>query len=467
MASGPPRPDGGHGPRPQHQHLLEQPDAAQQHRAQESEDAEHRRCRRRRTEAGGAPAVDEVGEEGGRPGEGGELAHGRQAAGEQPPAADEEGHRHQGEEGGGGPGRSVPHRFDQLLAGGDQGPGPLLGVEAALEVVGEADAAPHLEAANLTVGHVADAVHRLAQGPQPVEVAHVPEPGRHQLAGLAEAAGEQGDDGLHQGDDHGLGNHPQQGQQRVALEHGAQVVAGLGRLFVDRVLGVAAVAVVVADHGRGGHQHPGPRHLGPPAEIDVGAVIAHLRVEAAQLVEQVAADEQARGGDGEDVLDRVVLLLVELAPVDHRRAGAGLVDHQAHLQQAVGMVPLDHLGGDDAGVGPQRLLHQQADGVGLHGHVVVAEHEERGALHRLQDVVGRGREAGPGGHPAEVRVGEDGRHPAGRIGVASGVHHQHRLIGVVLAAQRHQGFLEPVARFVGHDHRHHRRGGGLRFHCSG
>ena len=55
------------------------------------------------------------------------------------------------------------------------------------------------------------------------------------------------------------------------------------------------------------------------------------------------------------------------------------------------------LGADDAGVGPQRLLDQQADGVGLHGHVVVAEDEERGALHRLEDVVGGGREPGPVG----------------------------------------------------------------------
>ena len=66
-----------------------------------------------------------------------------------------------------------------------------------------------------------------AQRPQVAEVAQVPGPRADELAGLLAPAGDQGDQGLDEGDDHGLGDDPQQVQPRVALEHGPQVVAGL------------------------------------------------------------------------------------------------------------------------------------------------------------------------------------------------------------------------------------------------
>ena len=67
-----------------------------------------------------------------------------------------------------------------------------------------------------------------------------------------------------------------------------------------------------------------------------------------------------------------MLLLIELAALGDGGEHAGLVDVHADLEQAVGVVPVDELGADDAGVRPERLLDEGADGVGLEGDVVVA-----------------------------------------------------------------------------------------------
>jgi hypothetical protein len=195
----------------------------------------------------------------------------------------------------------------------------------------------------------------------------------------------------------------------------------------------------VTDAGRGGDHHPGAGHLSSPAQVDVGPVVRHGSVEAAQLGEEVGPHQHAGGGDGEDVAHRVVLLLVELAAVDQRRGGAGLVNRQAHAEQAVGPVPVDQLGGHDARVGAQRLLHHEAQGVGLGGHVVVAEHQEGGALDGVEDVVGGGSEARGPAPPvgaAKEGIGQHGGDARPEILSPRTVDDQDRLIGVVLGAHR-------------------------------
>ena len=81
-------------------------------------------------------------------------------------------------------------------------------------------------------------------------------------------------------------------------------------------------------------------------------------------------------GGHEDVAHRVVLAVVDLPglhPLDHR---AGLVGVHPDVQQDRRVVPADHLGRDDAGVGAERLLDHDVDGVRVRRTVVVAEEEE-------------------------------------------------------------------------------------------
>ena len=164
----------------------------------------------------------------------------------------------------------------------------------------------------------------------------------------------------------------------------------------------------MAGDGWGSDEHPGTGDLGPPAEVEVLAEEGDRRVVAAEGGEEVGADERGRPGDAEDVADGVVLLLVELAPLDGRHLVARLVDHRADLQQAGGVVPGDQLRADDAGVGPVRLLDEGPHGVGLEGDVVVAEQVEGGALDDREDLVGGGAE------PGVVRRGGARRRRAGR-----------------------------------------------------
>ncbi len=103
----------------------------------------------------------------------------------------------------------------------------------------------------------------------------------------------------------------------------------------------------VADPGVGSHDHPGAGDLGPPAEVQVLAHGHDLRVEPAELGEQVAPHERAPARRHEDVADGVVLAVVDLAgleAVDHR---SSLVGRHPHVEEPVGVVPADDLGRDD------------------------------------------------------------------------------------------------------------------------
>ena len=154
-----------------------------------------------------------------------------------------------------------------------------------------------------------------------------------------------------------------------------------------------------------------------------------------------------------------MLLLVELAPLDQRRGRPGLVNGHSHLEQVERVVPRHQLRADDARVGSEGLLDEQAHRVGLGRDVVVAEQEERRPLHHRQGVVGGGAEARVLVQPADERAGQHGRHPARGVGRAGGVEHQHAQVGVVLGPEAAQRLLQPRPGVVGDHDRHDRRGG--------
>ena len=67
-----------------------------------------------------------------------------------------------------------------------------------------------------------------------------------------------------------------------------------------------------------------------------------------------------------------------------------MVDRHADLEQDVGVVAVDDLRADDAGVRPVGLLDHQPDRVGIEHDVVVAEEQEDRTLDRGERLV-RGR----------------------------------------------------------------------------
>ena len=157
--------------------------------------------------------------------------------------------------------------------------------------------------------------------------------------------------------------------------------------------------------------------------------------------EQVGTHEQAGAGQGEDVADGVVLLLVELAPLDDRVDLAEPVDTQADVLEDAGVVPVDELRADDAGVRAVQLLDEQPDGVGVERDVVVAEAEEAAlALDEPQHLVGGGSEAGVGVELADEGLGQPSkmrRRTSASVVAEARRHQEQRVeVGVVLAGER-------------------------------
>ena len=71
----------------------------------------------------------------------------------------------------------------------------------------------------------------------------------------------------------------------------------------------------------------------PPAEVDVVAEQRQQRVEPAQLVPHVPADEHAGRADREHPAVAVVLALVDLARLDAGQPSPGQVDGETSLAQ--------------------------------------------------------------------------------------------------------------------------------------
>ena len=290
---------------------------------------------------------------------------------------------------------------------------------------------------------------------------HVPRPRSDDGPRPRPVRGQPRPDQLRQAQQHRLGQHPDQVHDPVALEDGPEPVAGpQGGDRGPRRRAVPQPAVTgleVADPGIGGHDHPRPGHLGPPAEIDVLPGTGDQRVESADGREQVGPHEQAGAGAGEHVAHAVVLFLVQLARLDQGRLGRQLVHAGADRQQPLRTLPLDQLRADDAGVRPERFLHHHPHRVGREGDVVVAEHEVRRALHDRQHVVGRRREPPAPFRCPHVSTGQHAGHASGQAPTAAGVDDEDRQARVVLLGQAGQRLLEPRSRSARHDYGHHRR----------
>ena len=131
----------------------------------------------------------------------------------------------------------------------------------------------------------------------------------------------------------------------------------------------------------------------------------------------------------------------------------------ADLEQALGLVPVDQLGPDDAGVGAERLLHEGADGVGLEGDVVVAEQVEGWRPRPSVDGHVGGRRRSPGCRSSRCTwaCGQHGGHlrRSRSVSLAASMTSTDRS-GVGLVGEALERLREPVARVVGDDHRDHR-----------
>lgn len=132
----------------------------------------------------------------------------------------------------------------------------------------------------------------------------------------------------------------------------------------------------VPQDGVGGDEDGVAGALGAPAQVDVVAHQGQPPVETAELVVDVAADQHAGGGDGQDGADLVVLALVLFPAVEAGPAAAAAGDGDAGFEELLLVVPAAQFGADDRGVGV--LLgdaEQFGEGVGFGGAVVVQEPE--------------------------------------------------------------------------------------------
>ncbi len=215
------------------------------------------------------------------------------------------------------------------------------------------------------------------------------------------------------------------------------------------------------DPGVRGHDHPCSCDLGAPTQVEVLSHDDQVRVEPSELHEEIPADEGEPAWRREHVADGIVLTLVDLAAFDAVYDRAALVDLHADVQKPVGPVPFDELRAYDSGVGPVGLFNHVPERTGVRRDVVVREHQEVGALDHRDGRVGRRTEPDVRVEPAHERIRESCRHPRGRVGLASGVEHQHRDLGIVLSCNGLECGLEPGSGVVRHDDDDHRWSQGL------
>ncbi|MDQ0748902.1 hypothetical protein QF034_003133 [Streptomyces africanus] len=396
----------------------------------EQQGGQHRHEREVRRRGGGAAGGDRVpGVQVARPqlggvGRGGQQGAARErAAAEEFAAGDQGDHQQHQEEHRAGlardalePGELLDLQEVGVVAAGARldgtavpsGAGGDLGVGAAHEIARE-----------LLDGHADGRSRRWEQRPQlflvdlggasaapPGEDPLGPEQGAQEAADLVDGlpgdlADEVGD-GPQQCAEHDPQQHPgQHGRTRVDEEgvDGAGLVdfvRGGGRAAhaVDRAA-LAGGRLGVPDDGLGGDQDAVARRVRAPAQVDVVAHEGQVAVEAAELFEDIAADQHAGGGHRQHGPDVVVLALVLLAAVQAGPAAAGVGDADADLQQLPPVVPAAELGADDGHVLAAQLVlvvhdaQQLGQGVGLRGTVVVQQPQplDRLSVRELGQVV--------------------------------------------------------------------------------
>ena len=257
-----------------------------------------------------------------------------------------------------------------------------------------------------------------------------------------------------------VADHPEQGPHRQPHQQERQVARRrVGEQRVERGAALLVVRVPpgqrrpadaamsrlgVEHHGRGRHQGGVSGGRNPPAEVDIVAKDRQLLVEAAELLEQAAADEHAGGVDGEDRSDLVVLPLVVLPALESDLAGAGARDRDADLEQSSQRGPLAQLRPDDLRLRVVRGRREQGGertGVGV------------GVVVEQPDPLGRVRQRRQPGEPQLHRSRERGRDRC-----------VHRLtescrqqVGALVAAPRVHGHDPGQRRCLGPDPLDHRR----------
>ena len=223
----------------------------------------------------------------------------------------------------------------------------------------------------------------------------VPEHGGHPgelVQRGARALGEQEEHGAQGGQHHVAGQRGerrpqgqvgQQGQQRVVPVHPAWP-RGRGRGAP-----VPGRGLEVVDDGVGDHPHPVPGRVGPPAEVHVVAQQRHGRVEAADLVPYVPADQHPGAADRHHVAVPVMLALVHLAGLHAGDPAAGPVDGDPGLEQHPAVGPVHDLRAEHRGRARlSRAAQQLLQGVRGGLAVVVQQPDPLGPVAR--------RQAGPG-----------------------------------------------------------------------
>ena len=219
----------------------------------------------------------------------------------------------------------------------------------------------------------------------------------------------------------------------------------------------------VANPGGGHRHHPGPGDPRPPRQVEILPELINGGVEAPQGLEEIGTHQGGPTRGDEDLAHAVVLVLVELTPLDQILDHTHLVSRGAHREQPVRLVPPDVLRGHDPRVGTVGLLDQVPDGIRRQHHVVMTEEQMGCPVHVPEHLVGRPAETDPTSETHHVGAREHGRHPGRRVRLAGRIDHEHRQIGVVLVRQGTQPLLQPGPGITGYDDRHHRGGRQLRF----
>jgi hypothetical protein len=336
-------------------------------------------------------------------------------------------------------------------------------VQPPCEQVAQPRAAAHHEVAYVTV---VDAPQRLDAVPRPAYVAdltQVRKPAGRQPRRATALTTEQQTDRFDRVEQERGRQHPQERDRGVRLHQHAHAPArrgtgDRGRRSRDDAL-FARGDAAVAHAGVGRDEHTCAREACPPAQIEIVGPGIGRDVEAVQFAEEVGPHEHRRVRHEEDVSDRVVLFLVDLVRFDRTERHAVVVDRHPDFEQDVGVVVVDELRADDAGVGAVGLLDHHSQRVGRERDVVVAEQQEGGALDGLERVVGGGRETLVGVEAPDVRMRHDGGDPRRRVLGGRIVQYEDRQGGVILRGEGSDRFLEPGTCVVGDDDRHHRRSG--------
>jgi hypothetical protein len=214
----------------------------------------------------------------------------------------------------------------------------------------------------------------------------------------------------------------------------------------------------VPDTRRGCHYDSRPGNSSPPTQVDVLAEQVDVGVKPPQCIEQIRPHEHAAARHGEYFSDFVVLGLVELARFDSVHCDAEAVHAQTDLEQAVGRIPVDHLGTHDARVGAISLSHQVPQSVRFRSYVVVTEDQMGSSLHRRESLVGCC------GVAIALRLAQyegarqHGRDPRCQLLLAGGVDHEHIEVRIVLPAKSFQALFKPWSWITCDHHSHYRRG---------